>query len=163
MQLENSKLITDIDSLKSILKDQQKSGKRVVFTNGCFDIIHPGHIFILEQAKLKGDILVVGLNSDQSIKSFKSELRPICPQDDRAYVLAGLASVDYIFIFNDETPERIIMKISPDILVKGKDYKIEDIAGANYMLEENKKIELVDIIDKKSSTGIIESIKKLIS
>ena len=86
MQLENSKLITDIDSLKSILKDQQKSGKRVVFTNGCFDIIHPGHIFILEQAKLKGDILVVGLNSDQSIKSFKSDLRPICLQDDLSLI-----------------------------------------------------------------------------
>ena len=161
MQLENSKLITDIDSLKSIVENQQKSGKRVVFTNGCFDIIHPGHIFILEQAKLKGDILVVGLNSDQSIKSFKSELRPICPQDDRAYVLAGLASVDYIFIFNEDTPERIIMEISPDVLVKGKDYQIEDIAGANYMLKENKKIELVDIIDEKSTTDIIESIKKL--
>ena len=97
--LYNSKLITDIDSLKSIIENEQKSGKCVVFTNGCFDIIHPGHIFILEQAKLKGDILVVGLNSDQSIKSFKSDLRPICPQDDRAYVLAGLTSVDYIYIF----------------------------------------------------------------
>ena len=161
MQLENSKLINDIDSLKSILKNEQKAGKRVVFTNGCFDIIHPGHIFILEQAKLKGDILVVGLNSDQSIKGFKSDLRPICTQDDRAYVLAGLASVDYIYIFNEATPENIIMKISPDVLVKGKDYKIDDIAGADYMLKENKKIELVDIIEKKSTTDIIEYIKKL--
>ena len=161
MQLENSKLINDIDSLKSILKNEQKAGKRIVFTNGCFDIIHPGHIFILEQAKLKGDILVVGLNSDQSIKGFKSDLRPICTQDDRAYVLAGLASVDYIYIFNEATPENIIMKISPDVLVKGKDYKIDDIAGADYMLKENKKIELVDVIEKKSTTDIIEYIKKL--
>ena len=161
MQLENSKLINDIDSLKSILKNEQKAGKRIVFTNGCFDIIHPGHIFILEQAKLKGDILVVGLNSDQSIKGFKSNLRPICTQDDRAYVLAGLASVDYIYIFNEATPENIIMNISPDVLVKGKDYKIDDIAGADYMLKENKKIELVDIIEKKSTTEIIEYIKKL--
>ena len=161
MQLVNSKLINDIDSLKSILKNEQKAGKRIVFTNGCFDIIHPGHIFILEQAKLKGDILVVGLNSDQSIRSFKSDLRPICTQDDRAYVLAGLASVDYIFIFNEATPEKIIMQISPDVLVKGKDYKIDDIAGADYMLKENKKIELVDVIEKKSTTDIIEYIKKL--
>ena len=161
MQLENSKLINDIDSLKSILKNEQKAGKRIVFTNGCFDIIHPGHIFILEQAKLKGDILVVGLNSDQSIKGFKSDLRPICTQDDRAYVLAGLASVDYIFIFNEATPENIIMEISPDVLVKGKDYKIDDIAGADYMLKENKKIELVDMIEEKSTTDIIEYIKKL--
>ena len=161
MQLENSKLINDIDSLKSILKNEQKAGKRIVFTNGCFDIIHPGHIFILEQAKLKGDILVVGLNSDQSIKGFKSDLRPICTEDDRAYVLAGLASVDYIFIFNEATPENIIMEISPDVLVKGKDYKIDDIAGADYMLKENKKIELVDMIEEKSTTDIIEYIKKL--
>lgn len=161
MQLENSKLISDIDSLKSILKNEQKAGKRIVFTNGCFDIIHPGHIFILEQAKLKGDILVVGLNSDQSIKGFKSDLRPICTEDDRAYVLAGLASVDYIFIFNEATPENIIMEISPDVLVKGKDYKIDDIAGADYMLKENKKIELVDMIEEKSTTDIIEYIKKL--
>ena len=161
MQLENPKLFNDIDSLKSILKNEQKAGKRIVFTNGCFDIIHPGHIFILEQAKSKGDILVVGLNSDQSIKGFKSDLRPICTQDDRAYVLAGLASVDYIFIFNEATPENIIMEISPDVLVKGKDYKIDDIAGADYMLKENKKIELVDVIEKKSTTNIIEYIKKL--
>ena len=154
MQLENSKLISNIDSLKSILKNEQKAGKRIVFTNGCFDIIHPGHIFILKQAKLKGDVLVVGLNSDQSIRNFKSDLRPICKQDDRAYVLAGLSSVDYIFIFNEATPERIIMEISPDVLVKGKDYKIEDIAGADYMLKENKKIELVDIIDEKSTTEL---------
>ena len=84
-------------------------------------------------------------------------------QDDRAYVLGGLASVDYIYIFNEDTPEKIIMEISPDVLVKGKDYKIEDIAGADYMLKENKKIELVDIIDEKSTTEIIENIKKLIS
>ena len=161
MQLENPKLFNDIDSLKSILKNEQKAGKRIVFTNGCFDIIHPGHIFILEQAKSKGDILVVGLNSDQSIKGFKSDLRPICTQDDRAYVLAGLASVDYIFIFNEATPENVIMEISPDVLVKGKDYKIDDIAGADYMLKENKKIELVDVIEKKSTTDIIEYIKKL--
>ena len=161
MQLENPKLFNDIDSLKSILKNEQKAGKRIVFTNGCFDIIHPGHIFILEQAKSKGDILVVGLNSDQSIKGFKSDLRPICTQDDRAYVLVGLASVDYIFIFNEATPENVIMEISPDVLVKGKDYKIDDIAGADYMLKENKKIELVDVIEKKSTTNIIEYIKKL--
>ena len=163
MQLENSKIISDIDSLKSIVEKKQKEGKCVVFTNGCFDILHPGHIYILEQAKSKGDILIVGLNSDNSIKSFKSNSRPICSQDDRAYVLAGLESVDYIFIFNDSTPEQIIMKLTPDILVKGKDYKVDDIAGADYMIKKNKKIELVDIIEQKSTTSIIERIKKITS
>ena len=128
---------------------------------GCFDILHPGHIFILEQAKSKGDILVVGLNSDKSVKSFKSDSRPICSHYDRAYVLAGLESVDYIFIFDESTPEQIIIKLTPDILVKGKDYKVGDIAGADYMIKKNKKIELVDIIEKKSTSSIIERIKKI--
>ena len=163
MQLKNSKLIPDIDRLKLIVENHQNEGKSVVFTNGCFDLLHPGHIFVLEQAKSKGDILVVGLNSDESIKTFKSKSRPICNHHDRAYVLSGLESVDYILIFNDSTPENVITRISPDILVKGKDYKIDDIAGADYMLRENKKIELVDIIDHKSTTDIIDRIKKVSS
>lgn len=161
MQLENSKIISDIDSLKSIVEKKQKEGKCVVFTNGCFDILHPGHIYILEQAKSKGDFLVVGLNSDKSVKSFKSNSRPICTHHDRAYVLAGLESVDYIFIFDESTPEQIIMKLTPDILVKGKDYNVDDIAGADYMIKKNKKIELVDVIEQKSTTSIIERIKKI--
>ena len=161
MQLESSKIISDIDSLKSIVEKKQKEGKCVVFTNGCFDILHPGHIYILEQAKSKGDFLVVGLNSDKSIKSFKSNSRPICTQHDRAYVLAGLKSVDYIFIFDESTPEQIIMKLTPDILVKGRDYNLDDIAGADYMIKKNKKIELVDIVEQKSTTSIIERIKKI--
>lgn len=161
MQLRNTKLITDIDRLKSIVQNEQKNNKNVVFTNGCFDIIHPGHIFILEQAKSKGDILVVGLNSDESISNFKSKSRPICSENDRAYVLAGLACVDYIFIFNEMTPENLIIQILPDILVKGKDYALDQIAGSDYMLEKNKKVELVDIIDKKSTSNIIKKIKNL--
>ncbi len=161
MQLRNTKLITDIDRLKSIVQNEQKNNKRVVFTNGCFDIIHPGHIFILQQAKSKGDILVVGLNSDQSISNFKSKSRPICSEDDRAYVLSGLACVDYIFIFDEMTPENLIIQILPDILVKGKDYTLNQIAGSEYMLEKNKKVELVDIIDKKSTSNIIKKIKNL--
>ncbi len=160
MRLKNSKIISDIDRLKSIVEKKQREGKCVVFTNGCFDILHPGHIFVLEQAKSKGDFLVVGLNSDKSVKSFKSKSRPICSHHDRAYVLAGLESVDYIFIFDESTPEQVIVKLTPDILVKGKDYKVDDIAGAEYMLKENKKIELVDIIEEKSTTNIINRIKK---
>ena len=140
MQLKNSKLISDIDSLKTIVENKQREGKRIVFTNGCFDIIHPGHIFILDQAKSRGDTLIVGLNSDKSVKSFKSNSRPICTHHDRAYVLAGLESVDYIFIFDESTPEQIIMKLTPDILVKGKDYNVDDIAGADYMIKKIKKL-----------------------
>ena len=160
MQLENSKIVSDIDTLKSIVEKKQKEGKCIVFTNGCFDILHPGHIYILEQAKSKGDCLIVGLNSDKSVKSFKSSSRPICTHHDRAYVLAALESVDYIYIFDESTPEQIIMKLTPDILVKGKDYNVDDIAGADYMIKKNKKIELVDVIEQKSTTSIIERIKK---
>ena len=160
MQLKNSKLVKNLTKLKLIVKDQQLKDKTIVFTNGCFDLIHPGHIFILEQAKAEGDILIVGLNSDESIKKFKSESRPICNQDDRAYVLSGLSCVDYIFIFNESTPEKLIMNISPDVLVKGKDYQIKDIAGSDFMLEKKKRIKLVDIIEEKSTSNIVNQIKK---
>ena len=139
MQLKNSKLIKNLEKLKLIVENLQLEHKTVVFTNGCFDLIHPGHIYILEQAKAEGDTLIVGLNSDESIKKFKSESRPICNQDDRAYVLSGLSCVDYIFIFNESTPEKLIMNISPDVLVKGKDYQIKDIAGSDFMLEKKKR------------------------
>ena len=160
MQWKNPKIISDITKLKSLVSSLRQENKSIVFTNGCFDIIHPGHIYILEQAKSKGDILIIGLNSDLSIKSFKSQNRPICPETDRAYVLASLTCVDYIIIFNDDTPERLIIEISPDVLVKGKDYQGKFIAGSEHMLANDKKIELVDIITGKSTSNIIERIKK---
>ena len=160
MQLKNSKLVKNLEKLKLIVENLQLKHKTVVFTNGCFDLIHPGHIYILEQAKAEGDTLIVGLNSDESIKKFKSESRPICNQDDRAYVLSGLSCVDYIFIFNESTPEKLIMNISPDVLVKGKDYQIKDIAGSDFMLEKKKRIKLVDIMEQKSTSNIVNQIKK---
>ena len=160
MPLENPKIINSKDELKSLVKNARTRKKIVVFSNGCFDIIHPGHIFILEQAKAKGDILIVGLNSDSSIKNFKSSDRPICKQDDRAYVLAGLTCVDHIIIFDEDTPEKLIIYINPDILVKGKDYEDKEIAGTKHMIANNKKIELVDIIEGKSTSHIIKNIQK---
>ena len=160
MQLKNSKLVKNLEKLKLIVENLQLKHKTVVFTNGCFDLIHPGHIYILEQAKAEGDTLIVGLNSDESIKKFKSKSRPICNQDDRAYVLSGLSCVDYIFIFNESTPEKLIMNISPDVLVKGKDYQIKDIAGSDFMLEKKKRIKLVDIMEQKSTSNIVNQIKK---
>ena len=151
MLLENPKIINNNDELAFLVMSARNRKQTVVFTNGCFDIIHPGHIFILEQAKAKGDILIVGLNSDSSIKNFKSSDRPICKQDDRAYVLAGLTCVDHIIIFYEDTPEKLIIDITPDILVKGKDYEGKEIAGSKHMIDNNKKIELVDIIEGKST------------
>jgi len=160
MLLENPKIINSNDDLASLVTSARNRKQTVVFTNGCFDIIHPGHIFILEQAKAKGDILIVGLNSDSSIKNFKSSDRPICKQDDRAYVLAGLTCVDHIIIFDEDTPEKLIIDITPDILVKGKDYEGKEIAGSKHMIDNNKKIELVDIIEGKSTSHIIKNIQK---
>ena len=160
MLLENPKIINSNDELKSLVTSARNRKKTIVFTNGCFDIIHPGHVFILEQAKSKGDILIVGLNSDSSIKSFKSTDRPVCNQDDRAYVLSALTCVDHIIIFDEDTPEKLIIDITPDILVKGKDYEGKEIAGSKHMIDNDKKIELVDIIEGKSTSNIIKNIQK---
>ena len=160
MLLENPKIINNNDELAFLVMSARNRKQTVVFTNGCFDIIHPGHIFILEQAKAKGDILIVGLNSDFSIKNFKSSDRPICNQDDRAYVLSALTCVDHIIIFDEDTPEKLIIDITPDILVKGKDYEGKEIAGSKHMIDNNKKIELVDIIEGKSTSHIIKNIQK---
>jgi D-beta-D-heptose 7-phosphate kinase/D-beta-D-heptose 1-phosphate adenosyltransferase len=161
MQLKSHKIVSNINILKPLIESIQRENKTVVFTNGCFDIIHPGHIHILQQAKAKGDILVVGLNSDSSIKSFKSPNRPVCPQEDRAFVLASLSCVDYVIIFDEDTPESLIVELSPDVLVKGKDYDGKLISGSDYMLANGKKIELVDLINGKSTSSIIERIKKI--
>ena len=160
MLLENPKIITNKVELNTIVMSARDRKETIVFTNGCFDIIHPGHVFILEQAKAKGDILIVGLNSDNSIKNFKSPDRPICNQDDRAYILAAFSCVDHIIIFDENTPEKLIIDITPDVLVKGKDYQDKEIAGSKHMLENNKKIVLVEIIDGKSTSNIIGNIQK---
>lgn len=161
MHLKNKKLVTDIKKLIEVCKQYKSSGKTIVMTNGCFDILHAGHTYILEESKKLGDILIVALNSDISIKKIKSQDRPIISQNDRAYVLSCLSSVDHIILFDDETPEIIISKLLPDILVKGSDYKEKKIAGEETLLKNNKKIVLIDLVNGKSSTSIIEKISKL--
>ena len=160
MLIKNKKLFDSIEDLSNEIDDMKANGKSIVFTNGCFDILHSGHVHLLVSAASKGDILIVGLNSDQSVKSFKSPNRPINGQYERAHVLAALTCVDCISIFNDDTPEKLIEIIDPDILVKGSDYKNKFIAGADYMIKNKKKVELVDLIAGMSTTNIIEKIKK---
>ena len=130
--------------------------KKIVFTNGCFDIIHFGHIKYLETAKSLGDILILGLNSDKSVTSLKGDDRPINNQYDRAYILAALEAVDYVVIFEEETPYNLIKKIKPNTLVKGSDYSGKDIVGED-LVEE---LVLVEFIEGRSSTNIINRIKK---
>jgi D-beta-D-heptose 7-phosphate kinase/D-beta-D-heptose 1-phosphate adenosyltransferase len=158
MHLENKKLVKNLDELLSLCSDYTAKNKTIVMTNGCFDILHCGHTHILEESKKLGDILIVAVNSDQSIKKIKSSKRPIITELDRSYILSCLSSVDHIILFNEETPEKIISKVLPDILVKGSDYKGKKIAGEDVLIKHKKKIVLIDLIDGKSSTSIINKI-----
>ncbi|OGC79817.1 MAG: hypothetical protein A2145_07235 [candidate division Zixibacteria bacterium RBG_16_40_9] len=153
-----------VASLSQIIIIRQKAKrqhKKVVFTNGCFDILHVGHIRLLKKAKSLGDILIVGLNSDASMKILdKDDKRPILPQKDRAEILAGLESVDYICIFNEQTPLKLIRSILPDVLVKGADYTPKQIVGREEVLKNGGKIITVPLYKGKSTSNIIHSILK---
>jgi len=161
MRLKNKKLVSDLTQLNEICLKYKNDGKKVVMTNGCFDILHSGHAHILEESKKLGDILIIALNSDKSVKKIKSSNRPIIAETDRAYVLSCLSSVDHIILFDEETPELVISKILPDILVKGSDYKGRKVAGEEILKKHNKEIVLLDLIDGKSSTAIINKILNL--
>lgn len=141
--------------LKDIIEQAKSSGKRIVFTNGCFDIIHKGHVRYLREAKKLGDILVVGLNSDRSVKRIKPK-RPINNEDDRAEVLSSLESVDYVVIFDQDTPYELIKFLRPHILVKGGDWKVEDIIGSD-LVERTISLPYVEGV---STTEIIKRIKE---
>jgi len=145
--------VKSLEELEEILS--QKGKKKVVFTNGCFDILHAGHIKYLARARELGDLLVVGLNSDASVKRLKGDARPINSQDDRACVLSGLGFVDYVVIFDEDTPLNLITKIKPDVLVKGADYKGKEVVGSEIV----KEVRLIDFVEGKSTTGIIKRIK----
>jgi len=148
--------ILDWDELKKTVDNLKSEGRKIVFTNGCFDIIHVGHVRYLKEAKALGDILVVGLNSERSV-SFIKPKRPINTQDQRAEVLASIEMVDYITIFDEETPYKLIRLLLPDILVKGGDWKKEDIVGSDIVKETYS----LPYIEGISTTDIIERIKKL--
>ena len=148
----SSSKIQSWQGLKEIL-DRERD-KKIVFTNGCFDILHVGHVKYLEEAKSLGDILIVGLNSDSSVRRLKGEKRPINNETDRAYILAGLQAVDYIVIFEEDTPYRLIEYLKPDILVKGGDYRGKEIVGADLVDE----VKLIEFVKEKSTSKTIEKI-----
>lgn len=146
--------------LRKIIAALKKNGKKVAFTNGCFDILHYGHIKYLEDAKRLADVLVVGLNSDGSIKRIKGNGRPINTQADRARVLAGLSAIDYVAIFNEETPLRLIKLVKPDILIKGGDWRREKIVGADFVKTYGGGAFSMPYVKGYSTTRLIEKIKK---
>ncbi len=153
--------LLNIDSLLTQLQWHKKQGEKIVFTNGCFDIVHRGHIEYLKFCKAKGDIVVVGLNSDSSVKKIKGPGRPINNQLDRAAVLAALESIDYIVIFEEPDPLKLIKKVKPDILIKGQDWANKGVIGQNFVESYGGKVVLAPLVNGKSSTATIEKIKSL--
>ncbi len=150
------RIIDNWDELKRTLEGEKARGKKVVFTNGCFDIVHAGHVRYLREAKKLGDLLVVGLNSDTSISKIKPG-RPVVPEAQRAEVLASLDMIDFIVLFNEDTPYELIKHLRPDVLVKGGDWKPEEIVGSD-LVPETRSLPYIEGI---STTGIIDKIKKL--
>jgi len=144
---------------KRIVEKLKKEGKKIVFTNGCFDILHPGHIKLLREAKEKGNCLIVGLNSDKSIKKIKGEKRPILKENARAKILSAIEYVDFIVFFDEKTPYRLIKYLRPNFLVKGADWKREDIIGKEFV----ERVYRVTLLKNFSTTGIINHILKKFS
>ena len=152
------KIVSQDQALKE-LKSWREKNKKIVFTNGCFDIIHPGHIDYLSQARDLGDILVLGLNTDQSVRRLnKGSNRPINDERTRAYVLAGLASVDLIVFFDEETPYNLIKLLQPNVLVKGKDYEVEKIIGFDILKENGGQVITIPFLDGYSTSSLIKKI-----
>ena len=137
----------------------KKEGKKIVFNNGVFDLLHKGHIFSLAQAAKEGDVLVIGLNSDSSVRRLKGDSRPINDQDARALLLGALTMVDAVVTFEEDTPLKLITSILPDVLVKGGDYTIDEIAGAKEVIANGGKVVINPILDGFSTTAIINAIK----
>lgn len=148
------------DELSVITEAARASGKNVGFTNGCFDIIHLGHVRYLADAKKLCEVLVVGVNSDDSVKRIKGDGRPVNAERVRMEVLSALESVDYITMFDEDTPEELIRKITPDVLFKGGDWKEEDIVGADHVKARGGKVKVIPYVEGFSTTGIIERMKK---
>jgi D-beta-D-heptose 7-phosphate kinase/D-beta-D-heptose 1-phosphate adenosyltransferase len=152
--------IKNITQLNKIIKRLKTKGKKIVFTNGCFDILHFGHAKYLKEAKRKGDVLIVGVNSDSSVRKIKGNKRPIINEAHRAGLIAALESVDFVVIFKEETPSRVIKTLKPDILVKGADWAQKDIVGRDFVLRRGGKVYTVKLVKGFSSTNLIKKIAK---
>ena len=144
----------------NVINNLKSEKKKIVFTNGCFDLLHVGHIRYLSNAKKLGDFLIVGLNSDESVKILKGQNRPINKFEDRAMLLSALRSVDLVIMFEEQTPENLINKVVPNVLVKGGDYDIEDIAGYHTVIKNGGKVRTLDFYKGYSSTNYIKKINK---
>jgi rfaE bifunctional protein nucleotidyltransferase chain/domain len=151
---------TSLLELKAIRSKLKAEGKKVVFTNGVFDLIHSGHVDYLSKAKKLGDILIVGLNSDESVKRIKGDKRPILKQEERAFILSNLKPVDFVVFFDEDTPEKLISEIIPDILVKGADWSVEKIVGKEVVEKNGGSVMNIEFVSDQSTSKIIDLIIK---
>ena len=155
-----SKISPTSEAIKTVVKWKSR-GYKIVFSNGCFDILHAGHVDYLEKARKIGDRLIVGINTDNSIRRIKGPTRPIIDEVSRSRILAALEFVDMVVLFREDTPIELIKAIKPDILVKGKDYDISNIIGADFVMQNGGKVETVELTEGFSSTNVIKKIKDL--
>jgi rfaE bifunctional protein nucleotidyltransferase chain/domain len=152
------KKICSRKELKAEIDRLKKQGKKVIFTNGCFDILHAGHTRYLQESRKLGDVLVLALNSDSSVRAIKGEKRPIVPEDERAEVLAALSSVDYVTLFDEETPLALIEFLQPDVIVKGGDWAEKDIVGSDSVRKWGGRVAIMPELEGASTTNIIDKI-----
>ncbi len=150
--------IIGAEELERVVRELREQGKSIVFTNGCFDLLHVGHVRYLAEAKGYGDVLIVGLNSDESVRRLKGPKRPIVPEGERAEMLAALESVDYVVIFEEDTPERLIRMIRPDVHVKGGDYRPDEVLEAPLVRELGGEVRIAQYVDGKSTTVMVQKI-----
>ena len=154
------KKIVPLSALKALCARLRARKQRIVFTNGCFDILHAGHVKYLRKAKALGDILVLGLNSDSSVRRIKGPSRPVVSQQDRAVVVSSLGCVDYVAVFGEDTPIKVIKAVKPDILVKGADWKAGSIVGADFVHSYGGKAATIPLVKGRSTSDIIRRIKR---
>jgi D-beta-D-heptose 7-phosphate kinase/D-beta-D-heptose 1-phosphate adenosyltransferase len=152
--------LKNLDELAAIAAEARQMGKSVVFTNGCFDILHRGHVHILRQAKAAGDLLIVALNSDRSVKEIKGDKRPVLPETDRIELIGAMEMVDYIVVFDEPDPFKLIAAIKPNVLAKGGDWSSEKIVGADLVAQAGGRVEVIPYLKGFSTSEIIERIMK---
>lgn len=161
LEIIQSRIFENANAFSPLLQQWKQAGQSVVFTNGCFDLVHRGHVDSLAKAAGLGNRLVVGLNSDRSVKLLKGENRPLVDQHSRAILLASLLMVDAVVLFEEETPYELIRSIQPHVLVKGSEYQVEEIAGYDIVLASGGRVERIDLTDGFSTSDLIQKIKRL--
>jgi D-beta-D-heptose 7-phosphate kinase/D-beta-D-heptose 1-phosphate adenosyltransferase len=151
--------VADRGEARAVVEEARSADRKVVFTNGCFDLLHRGHVDLLRAARGMGDLLVVGLNSDASVKRLKGDDRPWVSEEDRAVIVGALETVDIVVLFDEDTPLELIRELVPDVLVKGSDYRPEDVVGADVVTAAGGKVELVSLTEGRSSTALFEKLR----